>query len=190
MKDRVMLLGWLLAVIAITMLHSPALLAALLAVVMGLILISEGRSSGRLMLRAVVAVAVVNLAVSAGFAISAWWQEAPWVIFVLRLNLRVLLIAMLTLWMARHVRVEQGFAFNAGAKHLVVLIQSQIRALSAVSRETRYAFESRNPIRARWRDRLRGAGGQVTALIDKAETHATGLNEGMRSRGYFDTDLQ
>lgn len=188
MKHRFLLVGWLIAVVAVTMIHTPDTLGVMLGCLLLLLAVFERDATWGLLLRALFAVALVNLAVSVGFALVSWSQGEPWLTFVLRLNLRVFLVVTLTLWMARHVRIEQGLAFSPRARYLTVLIQSQIRLLGDVVRDTRHAFESRNPVRAGWRARLRGAGAQSATLLDKAETHATALNEGMRSRGYFDRD--
>ncbi|MDT8437417.1 MAG: hypothetical protein RQ729_00235 [Wenzhouxiangellaceae bacterium] len=187
MRDRLLLLAWLAAVVAATLVHAPLLLGSALGLVLVVVFAIEGRAAGGIVKRALLAVVLVNLAVSLGFIASAIYTAQPWLVFVTRLNLRVLLIAILTLAMSRHLRLEQALDFHAPSRRLAALIQSQVRVLQSVARDLSDAFASRNPVAVGWSARFRHAGHQAGALMDKTEAQATRLNEGMRSRGYFDS---
>lgn len=182
MKDRIVLIFWLAAVVAITFVHEPVVLAALLLIV----LISIGRSAPGIARRALAAVALVNLTVSIAFVLSAWLAGDAWLQFVLRLNLRVFLLALLTFWMIRHVDLARAAAPWPSLQFIVVLALGQIRTFSALLADYRMAFASRSPTRPPLRVRFDGAGRQAAAMMEKAESQAEDLTQGMRARGFFD----
>lgn len=182
MKDRLLLAIWMVAVVAITFVHDPYWLAGLLA----LALLLAGRDSISIIKSALIAVALVNLAVSLGFVISASLAGEPWGLFVVRLNLRVLLLTFLTLWMSRHLDLVRAVDFSASLKFVVVLALGQIQAMKRLLVDYRQAFASRSPRKPSLGDRLTSSGRQATALLEKAEHQAGELNQGMRSRGFFD----
>lgn len=185
MRDRATLLCWLSAVVAITFVHDPRALAALLLIALG----AQGASAPGIALRALVAVALVNVTVSIAFVASAWLSGADWMAFVLRLNLRVFLLALLTFWMIRHVDLARAAAPWPSLQFLVVLALGQIRAFTSLLADYRMAFSSRSPTRPSLRVRFGSAGRQASAVLEKAERQSEELNQGMRARGFFDEDF-
>ncbi|MDT8408060.1 MAG: hypothetical protein RQ741_00545 [Wenzhouxiangellaceae bacterium] len=184
MKDRLLLIAWLLSVVSVTFIHDPARLGGLLVLAAALVL--GGRETARLAGRALAVVALVNLAVSLSYVLASTLAGEPWGIFVLRLNLRVLLLAFLTLWMTRHLDLPRALAFSPSLKFISVLALGQIQLFKRMLLDYRMAFTSRHPAPPPIRHRLGGAGRQATALLEKAEIQACELNHGMRSRGFFD----
>lgn len=181
-RDRCLLFAWLVAVVVISQLHDPLLLGVLLLA----ILVLQGSSLAASLKRALAAVALINLTVSLGYAVSAALDERPWLEFVLRLNFRVLLLALLTLWLSRTIRLERALDFSPGLQFLVVLTQGQIRALQRLAADCRSGYSSRNPTPLAIRGRMQVSGRQAAALMEKAELHAEALTQGMQSRGFFD----
>lgn len=182
MKDRLLLAIWMIAVVAITFVHEPLWLAVLLI----LALILAGRDSPTIVKGALLAVALVNLAVSLGYVISANLAGEPWAQFVVRLNLRVILLTFLTLWLSRHLDLVKAVDFSPSLQFVVILALGQIQAMKRLLVDYRQAFASRSPRKPALSDRLANAGRQVGALLEKAEHQAGELNQGMRSRGFFD----
>jgi len=182
MKDRSLLTAYLAAVVAITLIHDPVWLAALLACA----LLGAGRAAPAIALRALLAVLLVNLAVSLGHIAMAELSEQSWTLFVLRLNLRVFLLTFLALWLARHLNLVRAVSFSPALTFLVTLVMGQSRSLQRMAQEYRHAFASRTPGRPPLADRYRNAGRTCKALMDKAETRATELNQGLKARGFFD----
>ncbi len=182
MKDRTVLACWLAAVVAITFVHDPGVLAGLLLIALA----AQGGSAPMIALRALLAVALVNLTVSIAFVASAWLSGEDWMLFVLRLNLRVFLLALLTFWMIRHVDLARAVAPWSSLQFLVVLVIGQIRTFAALLTDYRMAFASRSPTRPPLRMRFGSAGRQAAAMMEKAERQADELNHGMRARGFFD----
>jgi len=182
MRDRVVLACWLGAVVAITFVHDPVVLAGLLLIALA----AQGGAAPKVALRALAAVALVNLTVSIAYVASSWLSGGDWMVFVLRLNLRVFLLALLTFWMIRHVDLVRAAAPWAPLQFLVVLVLGQIRTFAALLSDYRMAFVSRSPTRPPLRVRFSSAGRQAAAMMEKAERQAEELNHGMRARGFFD----
>lgn len=185
MSDRLLLAGWLAAVVLISMTHAPAWLAGLLA----LVLAASGREAPALLKGVLPAVALVNIAVSAGVAIPAWLAERSWLEFVLRLNLRVVLLGVITLWLARHLRLERAVAGSPALVWLVTLVQGQIRSLRSAFTAARQGLASRSPEPLTGHLRYSVAARQVAVLIDKAEANAEALTLAMRARGALDRGI-
>lgn len=182
MKDRAILVFWLAVVVAITFVHDPRALAVLLLLALACL----GASASKIALRALVAVALVNLTVSVAFVVTAWMSGEEWMLFVLRLNLRVFLLTLLTFWMIRHIDLSRAAAPWKSLQFLVVLALGQIRTFTALLADYRMAFASRSPTRPPLRVRFGSAGRQAAAMMEKAERRAEELNQGMRARGFFD----
>ncbi|HKL51996.1 MAG TPA: hypothetical protein VJ908_12585 [Wenzhouxiangellaceae bacterium] len=185
MRDRAILLCWLSAVVVITFVHEPRALGGLLLIA----LVAQGGSAPKIALRALVAVALVNLTVSIAFIVSAWLSGSDWMTFVLRLNLRVFLLALLTFWMIRHVDLARAAAPWPSLQFLIVLALGQIRTFTSLLADYRMAFSSRSPTRPPLRTRFGSAGRQASAMLDKAERQSEELNQGMRARGFFDREF-
>jgi cobalt/nickel transport system permease protein len=182
MTDRWLLAVWLVAVVAATFIHDPPVLAALV----GLVLVAQPRSAARIAGRAMLAVAFVNLAVSVAWIAQAEFQNQPWGELVLRLNLRVLLIAALTFSMIQRVDLVRAVDFWPALRFVAVLALGQLRVLDRLLDDYRAAYTSRSPTSPRLRLRFAASGRQAAALIDKAEQRSQELNQGMRARGFFD----
>jgi len=186
MTERMLLALWLVAVVAITLVHDPAWLAILLVLVLVLMQSLHGRAAWKIAGRALAAVFIVNLAVSAAYIISARVSGEPWIVFVARLNLRVFLLALLALWLTRYIDLVRAVDRWPSLKFLVVVVLGQIRALGRMLADYRMAFVSRSPTRPSLRLRFGSAASQVAAALDKTERRAEDLNQGMRARGFFD----
>ncbi|MGK7297495.1 MAG: hypothetical protein ACNS61_17015, partial [Candidatus Wenzhouxiangella sp. M2_3B_020] len=165
-----------------TLVHDPLVLGTALLAALAL----QGRAAASILRQALVAVVLVNATVSVAWVVAAVWHGEPWMTLVLRLNLRVLLIAVLTFTMVRHVDILEAVEFAPRLKFLVVLALGQVRMLSQLLAQYRDAFASRSPTRPRLRLRFASAGRQAAAMLEKAEMQADELNQGMRARGFFD----
>lgn len=178
------LAAYLAAVVAVTFVHSPALLAALLAAAIA----AAGRERGRLLRRALLAVFAFNLAVSLGYVAVALWRGDFAADYLLLANLRVLLLVFLGFWFVARVNVLAAFAFSPTLSLLATLAAVQAQHFARVARDFRLAFASRNPGPASLADRARHASAQAATLLDKSVAGASETALAMRSRGVFDED--
>ncbi|MDO8932673.1 MAG: hypothetical protein Q7U97_09790 [Rhodocyclaceae bacterium] len=182
MTPRRSLALYLGAVVAITFIHAPAVLAALLIGA----LVATGSQRWRLLRRAALAILAFNLTVSIGYAAVALWQGHFAADYLILVNLRVLLLVFLGFWFAASVNVLAALAGWPLATLLATLAIGQIKAFERILRDFRYAFESRNLTRPRPIDRTRLAAAQTQTLLDKSLAASTEVAFAMRSRGAFD----
>lgn len=178
--------GWLLlylaGVVAITFIHYPAALAALLV---GSLAVA-GMERWRYLRRTVLAILVFNLTVSAGYVVVALWQGAFVADYLLLVNLRVLLLMYLGFWFTARVSLLDALAGWPTASLLATLAISQIKTFERILADFRAAFESRNLARPRWLDSSRHAAALTQTLLDKSLAASSEVTLAMRSRGAFD----
>lgn len=173
---------YLTAVVAVTFVHSPALLAALLAAALA----AAGRERWRLLKRALLAVLAFNLTVSLGYVAVALWRGDFAADYLLLANLRVLLLVFLGFWFIARVNMLAAFSFSPTLSFLVTLAVAQAQGFARIVRDFRLAFVSRNPLPPRLTDRARHASAQAASLLDKSLADASETALAMRSRGCFD----
>lgn len=182
MNPRRWLFVYLAVLPAPTFVHEPRLLAVglLLAVLL------SGSARWRLLQRSLRAILVFNLSVSLGYVAVGFWRghlNPDWLLFA---NLRVLLMVYLGFWFVSRVNLLAALAGWPTATLIATLVLGQVRAFERIGRDFKWAFESRNIARPRWRDRRHQAGAQAIALLDKAQAQSTDVALAMRSRGAFD----
>ena len=182
MRDRVALAAWLAAVLAVTLVHAPAVLAGALV----LVLVVSGGGRGALMLRALRLVLPVLLLVSVGYLAMAWWSGAVAWPYLLLVNLRVLLLALLTTWMVRDVRLERALAGSPSALRWLAIVRSQVHVFRRLAAEYRAAVQSRSTVPPTLGQRYRAGAALGLAVLDKAVYNSEALTQGMRSRGALD----
>ena len=179
---RFWLAAYLTSVVAITFVHQPGMLAAALAVA----LIASGGAWWRLLRRTILSVLAFNLAVSAGYALVAWWQGRYSADYLLLINLRVVLLVFLGFWFISRVNVLRALSFSRTLSFVATLAVGQIGTFTRIIRDFRLAFASRNPVRASLASRGRHAAAQAGHLLDKSVCGAADTAMAMRSRGCFD----
>lgn len=176
------LLAYLAAVVAVTFIHAPWLLAALLV----LALAASGAGRWRIARRAVLAVLTFNLTVSLGYAAVSLWQGNFSVVYLLLVNLRVLLMVYLGFWFVARVNLLEAVRFSPTLGFVVTLAAGQIEAFARALRDFRLAFASRNAAAPALSARARHAAAQAGHLLDKSVCMAAETALAMRSRGAFD----
>jgi len=183
MNPRVLLFAYLGALVAISLLHSPALLATLLLFAF----IASGQDRLALLRASVRALAVFTLTVGLSWLLYSWlWQGAPdgrWLLLVI---LRVLLMVYLGLWFVRRVPLMALLERWPSATLLATLTLSQIAIYRRLLADFRLAFTSRRAAPPRLTDRARHAGAQGIVLLDKSLAAAADAAQALRSRGVFD----
>jgi cobalt/nickel transport system permease protein len=182
MRPRLALAGYVVAVVAFTLVHEPLWLGLAL----GIALAAAGRDRWRLLRRALWSIVAFNLAISLGYIVIAGLRGELVPGYVLLVNLRVLLLTYLTAWFVERVDLLRAVAFSRGLSFLVTLAYGQILTLRRVVEDFRLAFRSRNIVHVGLRPRYRHAAAQGLQLLDKSLHVATETTQAMRSRGFFD----
>jgi len=181
-SPRAGLLAWLAAVIAATLVHEPAWLAAGCAAAV----LFSGKGRMALLLRALRVVLPILLLISAGYLVMSWLTGTPAWGFLLLLNLRVFLLALLTSWMLRDVRLESALQGWPRAQRWLSIVQVQVATFRRLAGEYRDAVKSRSTVAPTLRQRYRASGALGLAVLDKAVYNADAVTQGMRSRGALD----
>lgn len=182
MKATHWLFAYLAAVVAVTLLHEPWLLAGFLAVAHA----ASGAARWRILRRAVLAVLTFNLTVSLGYAAVSLWQGGFSAVYLLLVNLRVVLLVYLGFWFVARVNLLEACRFSQTLSFVVTLAAGQIEAFSRALRDFRLAFISRNAAAPALSARARHAAAQAGHLLDKSVSMAAETALAMRSRGCFD----
>lgn len=182
MTPRRRLALYALAVVAVSFVHAPAALAALLAAAVAL----AGPPRWRLLRRAALAVFAFNLTVSLGYAALAFIDGGFSATVLLRLNLRVLLLVFLGFWCVARVDLLAALAGWPLARLLATLALGQIKTFERVLGDFRLAFASRTPAPPTLQDCTRHAAAQAQALLDKSLAAAGESALALRARGAFD----
>ncbi|MDD5387993.1 MAG: ABC transporter permease [Gallionellaceae bacterium] len=182
MSERGKLAAWLLALVTASWLTAPSWLAGgLLAV-----LLLCGRDAVRLSRRALLATASFSGTVSLAYLGQAWWQSRALPLdWLLTVNLRVLLMALLTFLFIERVNLFQALAFSRRLSFLLVLAVSQSLGLKRTLAEFRLGLQSRSPRPAGLRARYRAAAHAAAWLLDRALANAHESAQAMQSRGMF-----
>lgn len=180
-RAQALLLTYLMAVVAATFVHDPRALAAGLL----LVLLLAGRQAPAILLRALGAVLVFNLAVSLGYLlVAALRHEPPWDTLLL-INLRVLAITTLTFLFIARVNLFQALDFSRSLTWLLGLAWSQALGFRRVHDDFRLALVSRSPQRPALKDRYRSSAAVVAWLLDKGMAGARETAQALRARGFF-----
>lgn len=176
------LLAYFLAVVAITFVHDPTVLGALLV----LALLAAGRARWQLLKRAATAILAFNLAVSLGYALIAGYRGEFVANYLLLINLRVLLLVFLGFWFVQRVNPVLALAFAPGLAWAATLAIGQIHSFRRVIGDFGLALQSRSPEPPRLKDHMHSAAAQGRDLLDKSVAAAQESALAMRSRGCFD----
>lgn len=182
LNPRIWLAAYASAVVAITFIHQPAALAALLVVSLA----GAGTLRWRLLKRALLAMLAFNLTVSAGVVAIGLWRGSIDTSYLLLANLRVLLLVYLGFWLTARLDLLAALAPWPTLRLIATLALGQIRSLERIVADFRLAFESRNTDRPRLGARARLAAAQGITLMDKSVASATESALAMKSRGAFD----
>lgn len=180
MSDRLLLALYLAAVIAATFVHAPALLGGALL----LALAAAGRGAARLLGRLLLTVGPFLLVLDLSLLVLPIAGGGSRADTLLRANLRVLLIASLSLLLARRVNLFRALAPWRGLSALLVLAAGQIQVGRRVLADARLALASRSLERPGLALLYRHAGATGRTLFQRSEAASAELAQALRSRGW------
>lgn len=182
MKHGAWLCAWLLAVVAATLVHAPAWLAAGL----GAALLASGRGRVALAMRALRVVLPVMLLISVGYLVMGWLTAGVAWSYLLLLNLRVALLALLTTWVARDVDLDRALQGFPVAQRWLSIVRGQVSVFRRLAVEYRDAVASRSTVPPTLGQRYRAGAALGLAALDKAVYNSEAVTQAMRSRGALD----
>lgn len=192
-RDRTLLLAYLAAVIAVSLVHNAPLLAGALV----LALASAGRRAGPLAGRVLRTTGPYLAAVAAGWLFVAAaapahlpggtagaGSAAAWPALA-RLVLRVLLLATLALRVLPAVSLPRALAFSRTLRYVLVLATSQVLAFRRLFGDFRLALTARTPRRVGPRTAVRHGAATAAWFLRRAEHDAGTLTQALEARGFF-----
>jgi cobalt/nickel transport system permease protein len=182
MRQRAWLCAWLFAVVGATLVHDPAWLGG----AVGAVLLVSGRGRAVLLRRALYAVLPILLLITLGYLAMGWLTASLAWQYLLLVNLRVLLLAMLTTWMVRDVDLERALHGLPAAQRWLSIVRGQVRVFRRLAEEYRAAVRSRSTVPPTLGQRYRAGAALGLAALDKAMVNSEALTQGMRSRGALD----
>lgn len=182
MSERIKLFAYLAAIVAASWMTSPALLGACLLVTLSVC----GRDSMRLLRCSFIATAAFSGIVSAAYVSYTWlsFNTLP-LHWLLTVNLRALLMALLTFLFIARVNLFQALNFSRRLSFLLVLAVSQSLGLKRTLNEFRQGLQSRSIRPAGLRARYHATTHAIAWLLDKALANAHESAQAMQSRGVF-----
>jgi len=177
------LLAYLGAVLGVSFIHTPLVLAGLL----GLALIAAGRTRWHLLRRSGLAGLGVTLCVGGAYAVMSLAQGEFHGVVVLRLTLRVVLLTFLGCWFVSRGNLLRALTFSTPLTRLAAIAAGQVGVFTTLVRDFRLAAISRGVgLRLTWAQRLQQAAALSAQLMDKAVANAEQNTRALRARGAFD----
>lgn len=181
-RDRGYLLGGALVMLVATLIHDPFWLAGALLALLAL----AGVQRSTILRRAARVVLPVNLMISLGIVLVGGMSGRVDWMFLLLLNLRVVLLAGLTAWLAVRVDFDRALAPWPAARRWLAIVRIQAALLRRLALDYRSAFASRSVEAPTLVTRYRAVGAHGLGLLDKAVANADATTLAMRSRGALD----
>jgi cobalt/nickel transport system permease protein len=180
--ERSALLGYLVAVVALTSVHDVRVLGAALALTLA---VAGGRAL-RLMRRVVLAVGPFCLVVSASYAVLTVPSGQFSGGYLVLVNLRVAALTSLTFLVMERVNLARALGFSRGLLYIVTLATSQTLTLRRVVEDYRLALKARTLARLGLRDRYQHSAASAARLLAKSMNRSGEIALAMRARGFFD----
>ncbi len=175
------LAGYIATVVVFTLVHDPAWLALGLA---GVLLLA-GREVPVLLRQTFRVILPFILVVSLGYLLLARLESlSPWET-LLRLNLRVLVLTLLTLLFIRRVNLFRALDFSPHLVWLLGLAYSQAMSFRRMHADFHLALTSRSIVRPGLRDRYRASAAAAAWFMDKSLAAARETAQALRARGFF-----
>jgi cobalt/nickel transport system permease protein len=182
MAERNKLFAYLMVIVAASWMTEAVWLAGGLLAVLALC----GRDTGRLLRRSVLTTLTFSGTVSLAYLGYVWWTRRTLPLdWLLTVNLRVLLMALLTFMFISRVNLFQALSFSRRLSFLLVLAMSQSLGLQRTLEEFRLGLASRSLQPPSLRTRYRAAANMIGWLLDRALANAHESAQALQSRGGF-----
>ena len=180
MRDRLLLLGYLVVVVGATLVHRPSWLAAAAV----LVFVSAGRGAPQLLGRVVRAALPFILALSLGFLLLARHDPAVVPTLVL-VNVRIVLLVGLAFRVLPALDLTRALGVSPTLRFVLVLVTSQVLTFRRLFTDFRLALAARTPRRVGLLAALRHGAATAAWFLRRAEHDATEMTQALSSRGFF-----
>jgi cobalt/nickel transport system permease protein len=123
------------------------------------------------------------LLISSGYLLMGWLTGLPVLAALLLINLRVMVLALLTAWLVRDVDLDRALARWPLARRWLVVVRGQVLLFRRLAHDHRHAQRSRATVPPTLRQRYLGSAAIGLAALDKGVHNAEMVTQAMRSRG-------
>ena len=178
---RLLLLGYLVLVVAGTLVHDPWVLGTAAA----LVLVSAGRGAPTLARRALKAALPFTLAVSLGYLLMARDDLAGAGAVLWPLNLRVFLLTLLAFRIIPRLDLHKALGFSRTLSFVLILATSQVLTFRRLFTDFQQALTARSPRAVGLLAALRHGAATGAWFLARAEHDATEITQALETRGYF-----
>lgn len=181
MKDRLLLLLYLVLVVAATLIHDVRLLGA------GLVLVhvTAWPPGSPLLWRVARAALPFILAVNIGYLVLEGWNLHELERILAPLNLRLLLLVSLAFRMLPAVDLQRALGFSRTLRFVLILATSQVLAFRRLFTDFQQALGARTTRRPGLRTSLRQGAALGAFFLRRAEHDATEITQALTARGFF-----
>ncbi len=181
MRDRLLLLLYLVAVVTGTLVHRPLFLLGMALVPV----VRAGRDGPALILRMGKAVWPFVLAVSMGYLVVAREELGHAWRTLLLIDVRVLALTLLTFGVFRKLDLQRALGFSRTLRFVLILTTSQVLTFRRLFVDFRHALESRTPGKVCLLTALRHGAATSAWFLRRAEHDATEITQALDARGFF-----
>lgn len=181
MRDRLVLILYLGAVVLTTSVHD----LFFLTVALGVVSLLAGAGRFRIARRAALAVLVFNSVVTLSYAYVSWLRGVFSPSYVALINLRVYLLTYMTFLLNERVNLLRALGFSRTLMYVSSLAYSQVVLFRRLLVEFRHAVKSRTLERLSLADLYRHRSRTASFFLSKSMADAAAITEAMRSRGFF-----
>lgn len=181
MRHRLLLLGYFGALFALSVVHDLRVLGGAFA----LWLLLAGRNAPRILRRASLAAGLFAISVSLGVVIAGWWQGSIDTAWLLRTNLRVLLLTSLTFLAMERLDLARALAPWPALLMLITVAGAQIRLLQRQLDDFRLGLRSRSLRRPTARTVAHHAASSGAQFLGRALHDAEEIGLAMQARGVW-----
>lgn len=181
MKDRLLLLGYLAAVVTATLVHNQALLGGAAVVVA----LSAGRNTRRVATRAFRAALPFLVAVNVGYLLVARHDLAAAGRVLPLVNARMMFMVLLAFRVLPAVDLQRALGFSPTLRFVLILATSQVLAFRRLFADFAQALAARTTRRPGLRTSLRQGAAMGAFFLRRAEHDATEITQALTARGFF-----
>ncbi len=181
MRDRLLLVAYLFAVVAATLIHAPTVLATAAL----LVVLSAGRAAPRLLSRALRAALPFALAVSLGYILVARDDLLGAFRVLALVNVRLLLLVLLAFRVLPALDLQRAVGFSPTLRFVLILTTSQVLTFRRLFTDFRLSLAARTTRRVGLVTALRQGAATGAFFLRRAEHDAVEITQALTARGFF-----
>lgn len=179
-RDFLCFFVYLVSVLLLTVFHDMRFMAFSALVLAAF----SGRSFVKLLKKTFFALLLFNSAVSISYILLSLSQGRPFLVPLLRINVRTSLLTFAAFLLIERVNLFSAFSFSKTLTYLLTLSYSQILTFRKILAELTLSLKSRTITRPGRKDLYRFVSSAVYLFLDRAIHNSREISQAMKSRGF------